>query len=79
MPEPASFMKKMISTAKIAIISVPYDWHTYGKECNHVTHHILYDTLLEWSEPRVPIESLVVREEHDKKGHPERIILVYET
>lgn len=78
-PNPAAFMKKMISTAKTSIISVPHDWADCGKTCNHVTHHITNDVLMEWSAPHVPIYEGVIKEEHDTKGTVMRTILVFKT
>ena len=78
-PDPALFMKKLISTAKVSIISVPYDWGPCEK-CGHITNHITYEMLLEWSEPYLPIFSSVVIEKHleqrvvDRMG---RMILVF--
>lgn len=78
-PDPAAFMKKLISTAKTSIISVPLDWNDCGKECNHVTHHITNELLTKWSAPHVPIYRGIIKEEHDTKGTARRIILVFKT
>lgn len=82
-PDPASFMKKLISTATTSIMSVPYEWDDCGKSCGHVTDHISYEMILEWSSPHVPIYSGIVTERYDEKrkgkDSTQRIILVYKT
>ncbi len=50
-PQPALFMKKLISLAKISIILVPFNWGDCGKLCKHTTNHITNKKLLEWSAP----------------------------
>lgn len=78
-PNPAAFMKKLITTAKVSIIAVPYDWKPCGESCNHVTNHITYDMLLEWSAPFVPIFSSIVIEKHnEQRGVGRRIIVVFD-
>ena len=76
-PDPASFMKKLILSAKTSIISVPFDWSDCGKKCNHVTHHITKELLLKWSAPYVPIYSVVVVENEGKRYNDKRIIVVF--
>ena len=71
-PDPASFfMKKLLAPAKTAIISVPFDWGDCGKTCNHMTHHILMPTVLEWSAPLEPFYKAVVTE--DTNGQEEEV------
>jgi hypothetical protein len=77
-PKPAAFMKKLISSAKTSIISVPYNWANCGKECAHVSHHITHKKLMMWSAPHVPIYQGIVTENQDSK-FGRRIILVYTT
>ena len=80
-PDSSAFMKKLIKTAKTSIISVPYKWGDCGKSCNHVTHQISYDKLLEWSSPHKPIYSSIVQEKMDGKKNfdsSRRIILVFQ-
>ena len=77
-PKPAAFMKKLISSAKTSIISVPYNWDNCGKECAHVSHHITHKKLMMWSAPHVPIYQGIVTENQDSK-FGRRIILVYTT
>ena len=74
-PTPELFMKKLISSARTSIISVPLEWRECGPRCGHKTHNITYKQLLEWSAPHVPISSLVVAE--DRGAKMRRIILVY--
>lgn len=76
-PDPAAFMKKLIQTAKVSIISVPFDWSDCGKTCNHVTHHITTDMILKWSAPHVPIHQSIVTEDGKSKSVTRRMILVY--
>ena len=76
-PDPASFMKKLILSAKTSIISVPFNWPDCGSQCNHVTHHITKELLLKWSFPYVPIYSGVVGENSGKRDFDRRIILVF--
>ena len=88
-PDPASFMKKLLATAKTAIISVPFDWGNCGNMlCNHTTHNILVPTVLKWSAPLEPIYQAVVTEDTpDKKKKTSkkketfnaRLIVVYKT
>lgn len=78
-PDPAAFMKKLISTAKTSIISVPFNWADCGKKCNHVTHHIMDELLTKWSAPHVPIYRGIIKEEHDTNERFRRIILVFKT
>ena len=73
-PDPKSFMKKLIKTAKVSIISVPFNWRDCGKQCNHVTNYITQEMLLEWSYPYTPIYSGVVAE--NPKGSMDRRIIV---
>jgi len=75
---PKDFMQKLIRSAKISIISVPYNWNTCDFEkCGHKTHKISYNKTLEWSYPYVPIVHTIV-EEKKKKSNERRIILVFE-
>ena len=78
-PNPKLFMKKLIETAKVSIISVPYNWEICGTVCNHVTHYITQKMLLNWSYPYKPIHTAIVTEKEGKgKGKfDERIILVF--
>lgn len=74
--DPGAYVKKLISTATTSIISVPYECDT----CNHhVTDHITYDMIMEWSAPHVPVYSGIVAEIHESAGEKmeRRIILVY--
>ena len=75
-PDPASFMKKLIASAKTSIISVPYNWGYCGKTCNHVTNHITIDRLKKWSAPHVPIYHKIVEEE-GSGGNRKRAIVVF--
>lgn len=80
-PDPSAFMKKLIQTAKTAIISVPYKWPDCGKQCNHKTDNIDYETLLEWSKPHKPIYSSIVQERlvgNRNPGSSKRMILVFQ-
>jgi 2-polyprenyl-3-methyl-5-hydroxy-6-metoxy-1,4-benzoquinol methylase len=77
-PQPALFMKKLISLAKISIISVPFNWGDCGKLCNHATNHITNKKLLEWSAPHEPIYSGIIREKVNSFEFSRRILLVYE-
>jgi len=77
-PKPAEFMKKLISSAKTSIISVPYNWADCGKECAHVSHRITHKKLMGWSAPHVPIYQGIVTENQDSK-FGRRIILVFQT
>lgn len=78
-PQPELFMKKLISSAKTSIISVPFKWGNCGKGdgCNHITDGITLEKLLQWSAPHKPIHSGVIREKVNFK-YSRRIILVYE-
>jgi hypothetical protein len=75
-PKPAVFMKKLISSARTSIISVPYNWPDCGKECEHVSHRITHKKLMGWSAPHVPIYQGIVTENQDSK-FGRRIILVF--
>lgn len=77
-PDPASFMMKLIASAKTSVISVPYKWGPCGKTCNHKTNHITMDTLKKWSAPHIPIYQKVVEEE-GYGGNRKRAIVVFET
>ena len=76
---PKLFMKKLIETAKVSIISVPYNWRNCGETCNHVTHYITQKMLLNWAYPYKPIHTAIVTEKEGKaKGKfDERILLVF--
>jgi len=76
-PNPAAFMKKMIETAKVSIISVPFNWGNCGETCNHVTHFITQKMLLKWSYPYKPIHTAIVAEKEGKRKFDERILLVF--
>ena len=76
-PSPALFLRKLISSARTSIISVPFNWDDCGSKCNHVTHKITREMLLEWSAPHEPIHSGIVMEDSDYKKNKGRIILVY--
>jgi len=78
-PNPSSFMKKLIESAATSIISVPYRWENCGSNCNHVTHRIDEKTLLEWSSPHVPIYSGIIAEGKVEGKFDRRIILVFKT
>ena len=50
-----------------------------GKVCNHVTHYITNEMILEWGAPHVPIYSGIVSEDKPKGFKmAKRIILVYQ-
>jgi len=66
---PAAFMKKMIETATISIISAPYDWPDCGEQCGHVTNNITPEMFAEWSSPYTPVVSEVIQETEDEVGH----------
>jgi hypothetical protein len=75
-PQPSLFMKKLISSAKTSIISVPFNWGDCGKGCNHLTDKITYEKILKWSAPHKPIHSGIVTEKVNYEFN-RRIILVY--
>ena len=77
-PDPASFMQKLIASAKTSIISVPYNWEGCGEICNHKTDFITMSILTEWSAPYVPVYRGIVTEDGDGKFN-KRIIFVFET
>jgi hypothetical protein len=77
-PNPASFLKKLIASAKTSIISVPYNWEACGETCNHKTNYITVKMLRKWSAPYVPIYYKIV-EEDGKGKNRKRVIVVYET
>lgn len=60
--DPAAFMKKMIESATISIISAPYNWPSCGKECGHKTDNITPAMFAEWSSPYNPVISQVIME-----------------
>lgn len=76
-PDPSSFMKKLIRSAKTSIVSVPFQWGDCGKKCNHVTDNISRDVLLKWSKPYVPIYQGIVSERDGRHVFDKRIILVF--
>ena len=76
-PDPSSFMKKLIDTAKTSVISVPFDWEDCGKVCNHVTHHITYEVLSKWCAPHKPIYRAIVTEGKSSGSKSRRLIVVY--
>lgn len=81
-PNPSEFMKKLIRTAKTAVISVPFRWPDCGETCNHKTDDIDYKVLIEWSFPHKPIYASVVQERLDGNRNVEtskRIILVFQS
>ena len=77
-PDPASFMKKLIESAKTSIISVPYNWEGCGEVCNHKTDFISMNMLTEWSAPYLPVYRGIVTEDGDGKFN-KRVIFVFET
>jgi SAM-dependent methyltransferase len=74
---PKKFMQKLIRSARIAIISVPYQWKPCVGKCGHKSHEISYKQTLEWSYPYVPIVSTIVEEREDSTNN-RRIVLVFE-
>ena len=76
-PSPASFMKKLISSARISIILVPFYWDDC-EACNHATHNITHEMLLDWSDPHEPIHTVIVAEDR-QSAFNKMIILVYKT
>lgn len=60
--DPAAFMKKLIESATISIISAPYNWPSCGKNCGHVTDNITPSMFAEWSSPYKPVISEVIME-----------------
>ena len=77
-PNPKPFLKKLLSTAKTCIISIPFNWKPCGQSCNHITDNITYEMVLKWSAPYVPIYRGVVTEKHDENRREfRRMILVY--
>jgi SAM-dependent methyltransferase len=76
---PKDFMQKLIRSARISIISVPYQWKTCVGKCGHKSHEISYNKTLEWSYPYVPIVSTIVKEKSDRSStNNRRIVLVFE-
>jgi hypothetical protein len=75
-PDPAAFMKKLIESAETSIISVPYDWSDCGRVCNHKSHHITLETILEWSAPYIPLHHTIIKESVNGK-RTRRILVVF--
>jgi hypothetical protein len=72
-PDPGAFVKKLVSTARTSIISVPYMWPKVGKKANHLTDFIDLDMVLNWTKPLKPVLSAIVEEDG---GRP-RLITVF--
>ena len=76
-PDPAAFTKKLIDSAKISIISVPYLWEDEELVPDHRSHLITTKMFAGWSEPHLPIYRGIVTEEG--KRFTKRLIFVFKT
>ena len=76
-PDPSKFMKKLISSAKTSIISVPYNWPDCGRTCNHVSHFITLKTIEQWTYPYRPTHHTIIQEQNVGTKTSSRIIVVY--
>ena len=55
--DPKRFIKKLIQTANVSIISVPYKWKKKKhNKAHHVTHNIDLDLVMSWTAPIKPTE-----------------------
>jgi hypothetical protein len=76
-PDPAAFLKKLITAAKTSIISVPYRWRPCGK-CNHISNNISLDTIQTWSAPYSKPTHHTIIEEDGGGPNSKRIIVVFQ-
>jgi len=73
--DPGAFMKKLLATARVLVVSVPYMWPDCKKKCNHRHHMISADTLKTWSGNATPAVETIVRERGNGAA---RLIAVYD-
>lgn len=72
--DPGAFMKKLLGTARVVVVSVPYMWADCKTKCNHRHHMITADTLKTWSGNATPAVEIIVRE---RRNGAARLIAVY--
>lgn len=72
--DPGAFMKKLLGTARVVVVSVPYMWANCKRKCNHRHHMITADTLKTWSGNATPAVEIIVRERGNGAA---RLIAVY--
>lgn len=72
--DPGAFMKKLLGTARVVVVSVPYMWADCKTKCNHRHHMITADTLKTWSGNATPAVEIIVRERGNGAA---RLIAVY--
>lgn len=70
--DPKTFVRKLVETAKVAIISVPYMWGP-DEKAHHVTDYISLETVEQWTHPKKPVLSTIVQEDRSLR----RLIVVY--
>lgn len=75
---PKEFVRKLVRTAKIAVISVPFMWPPSAKS-HHVTNYINLEMMENWTLPQKPIMSTIVQEDQDTHGRLRRLIVVYKS
>jgi hypothetical protein len=72
--DPRAFMKKLLGTSRVVVVSVPYMWADCKTKCNHRHHMITADTLKTWSGNATPAVEIIVRERGNGAA---RLIAVY--
>lgn len=72
--DPGAFLKKLLGTARVVVVSVPYMWADCKTKCNHRHHMISADTLKTWSGNVTPAVEIIVRE---RGNGASRLIAVY--
>jgi hypothetical protein len=73
---PQKFVQKLVQSAKIAIISVPFMWRPSD---HHVTNFINLEMMENWTLPQKPIISTIVQEDNDVLGRNRRLVVVYKS
>jgi hypothetical protein len=74
------FVRKLVRTVKIAIISVPFMWPPSAKSpIMLATNYINLEMMEHWTLPQKPIMSTIVQEDQDTHGRLRRLIVVYKS
>merc|ERR1719169_6934 len=72
-PQPSSFLQKLLGTGKWVVVSVPYRWKDYGSKW-HVWHDVTLKQVKGWAGSTSKPLSYRISREHDGT---KRLIVVF--
>ena len=48
-PQPAEFVRKLLSVGHTVVLAVPYRWEPCGGDCHHKNHEITREKIAGWA------------------------------